>query len=267
MVGDIENIKSRQRKKLLNQIANHPEKFCYNLGSKSLEFPIYRFVTLDSLFEMLLKNKITLVRTSLWDDVYENYFLKRPIIIGNTKTTLIHQLDGLYGQCWTKLAESDALWRIYSSDKRSVRIKSSIGKLIAGIVESPELNPMDLFKISAGIVSYHTEEYLNNLFEQLDFAKMLDSISSFIIDSSFQKRIEFTHEQEVRIVARIAISKDEKENQKEIVKEFSINPNHIIEEVTFDPRCTNNFYSIYSNLIKKSGFKHTINRSSLYDFK
>ncbi len=252
---------------ILTNLEKDPEKLCYNLGSEnSLDFPIFRFISLDKLFEMLTSNTILLVRTTLWEDVYENFFLKKPMKLGSSSTSLRDLMDGMYGQCWTKLAESDALWRIYSSDCRSVRISTTLKKLLLGIINAPEFDPKESFGISTGIVSYHTQEYLDKITENIQFTDILDSVSKYIIGASFLKRVEFIHEQEVRIIAKITVTRDYNENKKAAVKHYTINSNELIDNVLFDPRCDESFFGIYSRLVQKIGFEKPVGKSKLYEF-
>ncbi len=79
---------------------------------------LFRIIPFDSLLQMLNERKNTLVNTSKWEDVYENFMLKENFVV-NGKTYTIADLSNKYfGQCWTTKASSDAMWRIYSPDKK-----------------------------------------------------------------------------------------------------------------------------------------------------
>ncbi len=248
--------------KTIEQLDFDPKKYCYNLGiNKSLDFSIYRFISLDDFFEIIINKKLTLVRTSLWDDVYENFLLKLPIKDG---TNLTEYIDGMYGQCWTRTKESDALWRIYSPGTKSVRIRTTLKSLLISILKSKDYSLLTNIGFSAGIVSYHNIEYLKSISSNIDLVNLIGNATGIMLRSLFLKREEFAHEQEVRIIFRETVSEDYSECKKQIIKQFQIEPNALVAEVTFDPRCTERFYTIYSQAIRLCGFLGLINKSELY---
>lgn len=117
---------------------------------------IYRFISFETFIDILMKQSITFVHPTIWDDPYEYKLLeknfKRMIDSSNSITdtsTLGAILEHivsmkLYCQSWTKLDESDALWRIYNHNNTSVRIEtdlSNISKL--DNVEALEVRYMD----------------------------------------------------------------------------------------------------------------------------
>lgn len=90
---------------------------------------IFRIIPFDALLQLFNEKKNTIVKTSLWEDSYENFILKENIIYHNKTSKLATIQERLFGQCWTTKQTSDALWRIYSPDRNSVRIKTTVGKL------------------------------------------------------------------------------------------------------------------------------------------
>lgn len=95
---------------------------------------IYRFISFEIFIDMLMKQSLTFVHPTLWDDPYEfkllEYNFKRMIESSRSFTdvdtlgALLEHIISmkLYCQSWTKLDESDALWRIYSHSNTSVQI-------------------------------------------------------------------------------------------------------------------------------------------------
>ena len=81
---------------------------------------IYRIMPLSRLYELFENTENVLVKPSLWEDPFENFILKSRVRFKNGKTYGFNHQNGFYGQCWTRSKASDAMWRIYSSDKRSV---------------------------------------------------------------------------------------------------------------------------------------------------
>lgn len=101
---------------------------------------LYRFLSFESFVDIVQTNCLTFVKPEMWEDPYESYILKtlkRPGGIEEIKKCIgeigIDRLPDLsflseigtnyYGQCWTQTPESDAFWRIYSFNNKSIRIE------------------------------------------------------------------------------------------------------------------------------------------------
>lgn len=76
---------------------------------------IYRIFSTNRLIELFEKKENALVKPELWDDPFENFILKIPEKGSKSKPN-----KRGYGQCWTLNFESDAMWRIYSPDKKGL---------------------------------------------------------------------------------------------------------------------------------------------------
>lgn len=101
-----------------------------------LEFcnkPIYQILPVKYLIKIIRNQKLrfnNIVRS--WEDPYELFLLKQNIEIESWPKNhfSFKLLNNYYGQCWSLAEDSDAIWRIYSFDKESVRIKTSVIKII-----------------------------------------------------------------------------------------------------------------------------------------
>src|SRR5260221_14607201 len=85
----------------------------------NLEAPLYRTFRLRYLREVYQSRKLALVAPHLWDDPFEN-FLENCCITsmqdGKYGQEFFDRIrKPVYAQCWSLTAESDALWRIYST--------------------------------------------------------------------------------------------------------------------------------------------------------
>ena len=99
-------------------------------NSKGLEKAVCRFISFERLADILLNRQITLVNINKWEDPYENILSKCVFTGYNSKEIKIGELQNrIFGQCWTLTDESDAFWRIYSNDKKGVKIKTTLQKL------------------------------------------------------------------------------------------------------------------------------------------
>ena len=88
-----------------------------------------------------------------------------------------------------------------------------------------------------------------------------------LVESLFIKREEFSHEKEVRLIIHKNI--DREDECGEIEKnhlQLQVQPNELLEEITFDPRLEDERFKTYIEVIKSMGFTNQVNRSKLYEF-
>ena len=104
-----------------------------NIKESKFDDHIYRIISYDRFLEMFDSCKNTLVKPKLWEDTFENITLKSKLRYPCGSEIVLDTHERLYGQCWTTSKASDAMWRIYSPDKRSVRIRTTINKLLTSI--------------------------------------------------------------------------------------------------------------------------------------
>lgn len=130
---------------------------------------------------MIQKKALTFVLPELWDDPKEStpFYDFVQLFIDNPYAQIMYDsiYNKTYGQCWTKLSESDAMWRIYSYNNRSIRLKVS------------EENIKKLSNIEIVPVKY------SDKFEIDD-----KNIRKAFLQSLAFKRTAFKHEEEVRLI-------------------------------------------------------------------
>lgn len=146
---------------------------------------IYRFISFETFIDMIMRQSLTFVHPSLWDDPYELLLLKNKFekTINSADSTeldagtILEQIitNKLYGQSWTKLHESDALWRIYNHSNTSVRIEIDLND----IKELENVEALDV-------------EYMDTPYEVTEKNSYYDLLKI--------KRKAFSHEHEVRLV-------------------------------------------------------------------
>lgn len=220
---------------------------------------IYRFLSFDSLVEMLVKEQLALVNTSRWDDPFENYFFNCHIYDRGVAMDYKEIATRMYGQCWTLTPESDALWRIYSSDKRGIRIRTTLANLFGVVNATSSDTPAESYdSIWMGKVEYRSEDDIREYMTSKKHMPHIDS--EFMIRSMLLKREAFEHEKEVRVIY------NSDHAFKGEVKSYDIVPNNFIDEVTFDPRIDRRMQEIYSKALVKLGLTAQINKSKLYSF-
>ena len=224
------------------------------------DIALYRFMPFDSLLQMLNEQKNTLVKSSLWEDSYENFMLKNEFLVNGKNYSLEKLSDEWFGQCWTTKSSSDAMWRIYSHDKKSVRIKTTVGRLWDSAIT---YQGDGIFMI--GKVQYFSQaQILKDIEEGAPYR--LSEVSDMMINSLYVKRNSFRHELEWRLVYHCGSKSAEKEKN---AIQVDINPLEFIMNVYFDPRADNIYVDRCKKILVKA-FNYPskrIHKSSLYDFK
>jgi hypothetical protein len=198
----------------------------------------------------------TLVKPALWDDPFENFILTLAIQASPNPNSYIIAKDGFYGQCWSMLKESDAMWRIYSPDKNGVKVRTTVGKLFDSLCGAQEKVEGECF---IGKVSYKKDVELRKRLQNREW------LSQEIINSTSQatsllfKRVEFEHEAEIRLLYLSPFPATDN------LFRYSLNPLEIFDEIQFDPRLSNGVYQAYKYYLEeKIGFHNPITQSELY---
>jgi hypothetical protein len=237
--------------------------FSDKIKERNYDVPIYRYVSLDFVLQMIITGELIIAQTKLWEDSYENFLTKMKFTWGNLPVSFRGFQSCFYGQCWTLTAETDALWRIYSPDKKSVRLKSKINKLLAACISEIDYKDFSTILRLVGPVSYLTSKQINDWVRKQNETLIN---ASTLRESLFIKRREFNHENEVRVIIQKSNSQEEEFNgiQRSFIK-TSIDPNQLIDEITFDPRLRNIECDTYTQVLRTIGYNNKINKSKLYD--
>lgn len=223
------------------------------------ELQIYKFMPLKYTLSMVQNNQLTINRISSWSDVYENYMLKQDYSLQDgTPIDVINQTAGIYGQCWTYLPESDAMWRIYSPSFDTIRIKTTVEKLYDALYQT-DYNMADTY---IGLVKYELQVDIDNNVRSLSPISSNDFLKE-VIKGAFVKRMEFEHEKEVRIVRML-------DSQKTLLSgailQFPI-PADFIDEFCIDPRADDDLVADLTSQLTSLGIPaNKICKSQLYQF-
>lgn len=233
--------------------------FVFFDNNDDIDHPVFRVFSIERLLEMFSKKSLVLVKPKKWDDPFENFILKSKIEFENGEQAKIEFADSIFGQCWSLLEESDAMWRIYSQSKNGVKVKTTPRKLLAALsacVSTPDISAF------IGRVRYKSS------FELIEMMRDRIRMQNKIFDTSGQghaetllfKRDEFAHEKEVRIIYsgnRVEASND--------VFSINIDPHLLLDEIVFDPRMDKDLANIFSVHFKSINFKGDVRRSQLYE--
>lgn len=156
---------------------------------------LYRYIGFETFVDMVQQNALTFVLPSLWEDPKEESpFLQ---LVGEQGHPLkmaffIALHNKAYAQSWSELAESDAMWRIYSYSNRALRIK----------IKKSNVNLLD--NVTAIPVKYSDEPFDSQTFDENEF-----------LHSLAYKRTAFCHEREVRLISHYKY-KDEQDAKQHI---------------------------------------------------
>lgn len=242
-----------------------------------LNIPVYKYIPLKYVMAMIQNCTLRIDPVSRWEDPYENWFLKEEfqLVDDGTRFDAKSQIPGAFGQCWSKIEESDAMWRIYSDVKKktedptsgleylqnsAVRIKTTARK----IFDAAYLDGRDLVSVFIGCVNYLSQEDFNNLVKNLSPLSS-QNLNEPFKNSYFYKRDTFAHEEEIRLIILAASNGDDR-FKKEFLS-FSIDPASFIEELVADPRLSEEEYQYVSGQLSSVGFpQQYISQSNLYKF-
>ncbi len=225
------------------------------LGIDNPDMSIYRIFTVDRFLQTFVYRKLALMRPDLWEDPCENLLYQIPFVCDDKAPITVE--SGLYAQCWSRAAVSDAMWRIYSPYKIGVRVKSSPRKLLKAIWDATDANAIR--KYFVGAVTYFSTRALSKTYrDMVTAAGILDKTGKASAKSLLRKRNAFSHEREVRLIFRAG-------DLKNRIVFFPIEPNEVFESVVFDPRMEPTFADILSTVLKDNGFKNSVTRSNLYN--
>lgn len=228
-----------------------------NISEKELDKTIYRIISLERLLELFATERNTLVKPKYWEDVFENFILKSPVKLRSGDMVQYNYHDRMYGQCWSLHKASDAMWRIYSSDKKGLRIRTTIRKLLSSLKEAQ--TSLAEFRCRVGKVEYLSDK------ELMRVANSTFDDSGVGVDEIFRslliKRRAFIHENEVRAIYQ----EIDNDSYSSDLYQYQINPHEFIEQIMIDPRRSYKEFRMIKEVIQiATGYQGEIKRSLLY---
>ncbi len=238
----------------MNELNLEPNEFKY----------IYRIFSQDYFEASLVNKELTLVAPSLWEDPYENVFFKYfdSHQRRENETGRWHG-ENLFGQCWSSLEESDAMWRIYSQDLKGVKVK-----IDRTMLRPIFYNHFDIYLMRdcfIGKVKYLTEQEILEVIKSDNFQNsnsMNDTGHTRAFGLLF-KRNEFSHEKEIRIICDV---QEPIHATKKNILNIAIEPNSLFSEIVLDPRLPIEQFELKKEIYQKLGFMGSIKKSNLYNF-
>jgi hypothetical protein len=219
-------------------------------GDLEAKTKLFRFVTLAQLMSFVESGKTYLTRVHQWPDTWEIPLsrLPRKHSNGQIEYARYNAAEDFYGQCWTRLSESDAMWRSYSRDGEGLMLETSADRfeLIRGI-KAAVMGPVIYYK---------------SLDEVIDFD--VRPLPPFLSEA-FYKREAFAHEQEVRLLTLNdkRCIQDEVRPSPSFIN-FNLKPQEFIRGITLDPRAPDWLVLTIERYCHRHGFVFKPTRSALY---
>jgi hypothetical protein len=223
---------------------------------------LFRYIPFHHLIEIFEKKALSFSRPRDWEDPYESRLADDDMS------------KSMYAQCWSRLPMSDAMWRIYSPDHLSVRIRATREVLKAQVRRG-------LSKTSNGAdteMKVRRVKYLSTGDADREVNKMrllarsdagipvCDAISFLFI-----KRTAFEHEKETRVVVYKAPQVIKRRNKYGLSpsnpKRLSIpvEPHKLIESVFFDSRAPDELCRAFKHYLRKElEYAGRVGKSGLY---
>lgn len=229
-----------------------------NMSDDEISKPIYRIISFDTLVRMFQTNKMTFVKPEKWDDPFENFIAKTKIDMGSSFLDLGIRKNP-YGTCWTRKSVSDAIWRIYSHDKKSVRIKSTPEIICRNIAKGLQDYPKS--KLFIGRVEYLTTNQIKEKAKKFTKGVISGDSGKVVAESLLFKRNSFSHEEEVRVLVI-----DQDDIGTDGVLSINVDPHEIIQSVLIDSRSPSELVDVYTDYLKNAlHFNGNVGKSTLYD--
>src|SRR5919106_3025820 len=101
-----------------------------SLVTELMEQKLYRVFRLSRFLQLLNDRQNTLVRPALWEDPWEEWwsqFLRKRLNMSMP--------GDVFGQCWTAVEESDAMWRVYAPLGDGVKVSTTYGALTMSLLD------------------------------------------------------------------------------------------------------------------------------------
>ena len=235
-----------------------------NFTEKQKDEPIYRVISINRLFQLFETRHNVLVKPIKWEDPFEKFICESitNLKFEDEKNSTVGFRDDLFGQCWTRTRESDAMWRIYSPNKNGVRISTTPRKLLSSLFYNTGEDYRNISCYIGKVKYFKTSELITHINQNVDNWVYNDVNGGGIANSLLFKRSAFKHENEVRLIYN---SKFGRRNNSE-VHQYSIKPLELIKDIIFDPRIEySEFKRHKKNLVYHKFDPEKIIKSVLYN--
>ena len=214
---------------------------------------VYRITSVQRFVEGLSSSENILVRPNKWDDPFEGHILNAYGVLPDGGQVAFRLRRNYFGQCWSLHRETDLMWRAYSPDADSVKLRVRADKLH----DSLESHTRRLANGQSylGCVSYQRKaEFHETLRLGCHFGSPGESQARALL----VKRHGFRSEREVRLIAYA-----EYESAPDLVR-YPVDWNDLVRAAVLDPRMSEADASRATAEIRAAGYSGKLFQSGLY---
>ncbi|MCR5890363.1 hypothetical protein LRS06_21790 [Hymenobacter sp. J193] len=249
-----------------------PEYIDNNVLNVDLDTPIYRLFNEEYFYQMLEQQQLTLVRTSCWQDPFENFLLgARWETVNGTPINVASTRDRYYGQCWTLRKECDGMWRNYRGARKdkdgpepfAFKVATTVRKLMDQFYNiSEQFHELSYFM---GKVQYCTDEQIQQFFSEPEHMNTAAHQANLrYTETLFIKRMPFSYEEEVRLIYSDNLESTRHAVDKGKLYPVLIDANTLYDFIELDPWMKEPEREAAEARIKAAGYGGLITQSGLY---
>lgn len=208
---------------------------------------IYRYIPLYRLLEILSLNKLTFMKTDMWEDPFEGFLFDYCISKFSQWKEFSNLKTAVFCLCFSSDSEKDQIWRSYTPNRDGVRMKMNLAALESSLGDDYIL----------GKVHYRVANSIKKLLRQ--YGDDAEPSKEKLLKLFFLKRKAFKNDMEVRLITTDSLTAGD-------VKSIDVDARDLIREVMFDPRMDDGLYDSYRSLLKSKtyDFKGKVHKSKLY---
>lgn len=224
--------------------------------------PIFRIFSKGRFLDLFSTGSNGLVKPSMWEDPFENFFLRSRVTGPKGEKISIQGLaEDWYGQCWTYNNDTDAMWRIYSPipHRDGIKAKTTVRKLFQSFYDDED--DFATQKFFCGKVRYFAEEAIADFMSRMRFWDIASGGQSHgFAELLCIKRDAFAPENEIRLLFQ---DLDPKRGAEGVAR-FDLDVNKVFDEIVIDPRLYEHEATALCEEIAAAGCTLPISRSTLY---
>lgn len=234
-----------------------------------LDAPLFRCIKLQHVQDLFFNVHLYFRNATKWEDTWEIPSQFFELQDRNGPSFVINDANrvsaNLFGSCWTDNIDSDALWRIYSGEKKDgVCIQTTIRKLFQSIDFSFQSGSFT----DGCIAPVRYENLSTTPSGQVFFDDDSECYPRNMVPA-FVKRNAFAHEREIRFLIHTANTEDHYRNHRLIITDdrsglyLPFKNLDFVERLILDPRLSQDEFTALQNNLACHGKE--IVKSTLYD--
>ena len=228
---------------------------------------IHRYCSIEELYSTV-RGKLMLTCPFKWEDQFENPLFRAKLINRDGKPVPLQEAGRkLYCQSWTLEEESDAMWKLFGSGGKGVRITAKSWDLLFQAYNAYDIENNEAVYTKIGKVLYIDETELRELFETEDkfYKRFMEPNGKGFNESLLFKRKAYLYEKEARLIAHDFDGRFGCSETMRLEMETPHRGCDWIEHVTFGPAVESATYETHRKKLTKLGLSNEkISSSTLY---